>query len=109
MPGGGWHRSTLIGRHRLPHRERHVLDPVVHLGPPGRPEFVNGGLGGRETDHPLDVGHGDQEGTVGIPGTEECVDLEYGSARIARIDARAVVDDSFEDRQRPDPHATMLA
>jgi hypothetical protein len=29
--------------------------------------------------------------------------------RIARVDARAVVDDSLEDRQRAEPHATMLA
>lgn len=81
----------------------------MHLGAPRRSEVVNRGLGGRETDHPLDVGHGDQKGAVGIPGADERIDLEYGSARISRIDARAVVDDSLEDRQGPDPHATMLA
>lgn len=107
--GAGGGRSGGIGRDRLPHREGHVLDPVVHLGAPRRSEVVNGGLGGCDSDHPLDVGHGDEKGTVGIPGAQERIDLEDGSARITRIHARAVVDDSLEDRQRSDPHATMLA
>jgi len=81
----------------------------VHFGTARRSEVVHRSLGGCDSDHPLDVGHGDEKRTVGIPGAQERIDFEDGPTRIARIDARAVVDDSLEDRQRPDPHATMLA
>ena len=67
------------------------------------------GVGGLEADHPLEVGDRDEQRAVGVAFAQQRVDLEHRMGRIARVDARAVVDDPLEDRQRPQPHATMLA
>ena len=63
---------------------------------------------GVEADHALEVGDRDEQRTVGVALAQDRVDLEHRVGRIARVDARAVIDDSLEDRQRPQPHATML-
>lgn len=81
----------------------------MDFGPTRAAQLVHRSLGGRNPDHALHVGDRDQEGSVGVAGAEERVDLEYGATGFPRIDARAVVDDPLEDRQGPDPHATMLA
>ena len=70
---------------------------------------LDGGLGRGEPDHPFHVGDGHEERSVGVAGPQERIDLEDGSTGVAGIDAGAVVDDPLEHRQRPDPHATMLA
>lgn len=62
-----------------------------------------------ETDHTLDVRDRDEQRTVGIAVTQERVDLEHRVGGIARVEADAVVDDSFEDGEGADPHAGMLA
>ena len=81
----------------------------MHLGASDGTEVVHGGFGGGDPHHAFHVGDGDEERSVGIAGTEEGIDLEHRATGIAGVDARAVVDDPLEDRQRPDPHATMLA
>ena len=101
--------SDVVGSNRFPHRERHVLHPVVDLGTARAAQFADGGLSGGEADHPLHVGDGDEERSVGVSGPQERIDLEDGATGVTGIDAGAVVDDPLEHRQRPDPHATMLA
>ena len=89
------------GRDDLPDRERDVLDAVVHLGPSGPAQLSEAGLGRREPDHPFEVGDGDEQGAVGITLPDHGVHLEHRTGRIPGVDARAVVDDPLEDRQRP--------
>ena len=97
------------GREHLPHREAHVLDAVVYLGASGPPELGQARVRRLESDHALEVGHGNEQRTVGVAVAQQRVDLEYRTRGIARIDAGAVVHDSFEDRKRSQSHATMLA
>jgi hypothetical protein len=93
----------------LPHDERDVFDPVVYLGAARTPELAQTGVRRVETDHAFDLRHRDEQWAVGVALTEQCVDFEHGMGRIGGLDARAVVDDPLEHRQRPEPHATMLA
>jgi hypothetical protein len=93
----------------LPHRERHVLDAVVRFGPAGPAELADAGVRRREADDALEVGDRDEQWTVGVALPQHRVDLEHRMGRIAWVDARALIDDSLEDRQRSEPHATMLA
>ncbi len=61
-----------------------------------------------DADHPFEVGDRDEEGSVGVSFAQQRVDLEYGMRGITGVEADAVVDDPFEDRQRAHSHATML-
>ncbi len=92
----------------LPHRERHVLDAVVRLGPAGPAELADARVRRLEADDALEVCDRDEQWTIGVALPQEGVDLQHRVGGIAWIDARAVIDDSLEDRQRPEPHATML-
>ncbi len=96
-------------RDDFPQRERHVLDAVAALGASGSAELGDTHVGGVESEHPLEVGDRDEQWSVGVTLSEHGVDLEHRVHRIGRVDARAVVDDSLEDRQCTEPHATMLA
>jgi hypothetical protein len=63
---------------------------------------------GLVADHGPVLGHREQERTrlgVGVAGAQQGVDLERGTAGVRRVDARAVVDDPLEHRQRTYPHA----
>ncbi len=92
----------------LPDRERHVLDAVVRLGPPGPTELADARVRRLEADDALEVGDRDEQWTVGVALPQQRIDLQHRVGGIARIDTRAVIDDSLEDRQRSEPHATML-
>jgi hypothetical protein len=93
----------------LPHRERHVLDPVVRLGASRPTQFAHARLRDLEPEHALEIGDRDQQGPIRIARAQQRIDLEHRMRRIAWVDAGAVVDDPLEHRQRPEPHATMLA
>jgi hypothetical protein len=96
-------------RDHLPHRERDVLDSIVRLGATRSAQFADARFGDLEAEHALEVGDRDEQGPVRVAGPEDRVDLEHRVRGIARVDAGAVVDDPLEHRQRPQPHATMLA
>jgi hypothetical protein len=96
-------------RDDFPQRERHVLDAVAALGASGPAELRDTRVGGVESEHSLEIGDRNEQWSVGVTLSEDGIDLEHRVHRIGRVDARAVVDDSLEDRQRPEPHATMLA
>ena len=81
----------------------------MHLGATGPAEFAHAGFGGFEAEDPFEIGDRDEQRAVGVTFSQYCVDLEYRMSRVAGVDARAVVDDPLEDRQCPQPHATMLA
>ena len=103
-------RDVPLGVDHLPHRERDVLDAVMRSrsgrfgGARARHAF-----GGVEADHALEFGDRDEQWAVGVALAQQGVDLQYRMGGITRVDARAVIDDPLEDRQRPEPHATMLA
>jgi hypothetical protein len=107
--GGVSFVGASAGSDHLPDREGDVLDPVVHLGPAGPAELSDAGLGRFEAEYSFEVGDRHEERSVGVARPEDGVDPEHGVSGITRVDARAVVDDPFEDRQRPQSHATMLA
>ena len=96
-------------RDYLPHRERDVLDAVVGLGPAGPAELGHARLRRLEAEHALEIGDRDEQRTVGVALPHHRVDLQDRMGRVARVDARAVIHDPLEDRQRPESHETMLA
>jgi hypothetical protein len=96
-------------REALPERERHVLDAVVSFGAPDATQLAYERVRGVDTDHVLEIRDRDEQRAVGIAGAQEGVDFEHGACRIARVDADAVVHNSFEHGQGADPHATMFA
>ena len=62
-----------------------------------------------EADHALEIGDRDEQWAVRVALAQQRVDLQHRMGRITGVDARAVIDDPLEDRQCPEPHATMLA
>jgi hypothetical protein len=101
--------ECVSGRDDLPQRERDVLDAVARLGATRAAELGHARLRGLEAHDAFEVGDRDQQWSVGVAVSQHRVDLEDRVRRIPRVDARAVVDDPLEDRQRPEPHETMLA
>ena len=76
---------------------------------PARRSSATHAFVGLEAEHAFEVGDRDEQRPVGVALAQQRVDLEYRMGGVARVDARAVVDDPLEDRQRPESHATMLA
>jgi hypothetical protein len=91
----------------FPHGEGDVLDAVARFGAPGRAEDRERGRRRVDTDHAFEVGNRDEQRPVGVALAQQRVDLEHRMRRIVAVDASAVVDDSLEDRQRSQSHATM--
>lgn len=63
------------------------------------------------SDHRDVVRHAQQQRSrlgIGVTRTEQCLDLERRTARLGDVHAAAVVDDPFEDGERPDAHASVL-
>lgn len=65
-------------------------------------------LGPREPEHALELGHGQEQGTVGVALAQHRVDLEHRPTRVGVVDAPAVVDDAFEDGCREDAHRGIM-
>ena len=93
----------------MPHREGHVLDAVANLGAAGFSQLRGSEFCSIESHHAFEVGDRNEQRTIGVAVSQHGVDLEHWMGWIAVVDADAVVDDSFEDRQCPHAHATMLA
>ncbi len=81
----------------------------MYLGATCTPELADAGLRRVETDHAFEVRYRYEERTVGVALSEQRVDFEHRMRGMGGVDARAVIDDPLEHRQRPEPHATMLA
>lgn len=96
-------------REHLPHLEADVLDAVVCLGPARPAELAQARVRRLESDHAFEIGDGNEQRAVGVAVAQQRVDFEYRMGGIARIDARAVIDDSLEDRKCSQSHPTMLA
>lgn len=92
----------------LPHREREVLDPVPNLGTSLGSELGDVPLGPGEPEHALQLGHREQQRTVGVAGAQHGVDLEHRSARVGGVEARAVVHDAFEHGGHEDAHGVIM-
>ena len=79
------------------------------LGSSAPAELLHARVSRVEADHALELGDRDEQWAVGVALAQQCVHLQHRMDGITGVDARAVIDDSLEDRQCPEPHATMLA
>lgn len=92
----------------FPQAKHEVLDAVVRLGSARVSQPGQRGGDTFEADHAFVIGHSDQQWAVGVTRPNNRVDLEHRASGFAFVDTNAVIDDSFEDRERANPHGRML-
>ncbi len=94
--------------HLFPHGEGDVFDSVVYFRATSISKLWQCGCCRRHADHALEIRDRDEERSIGISVSKDCVNGERGVAGAIGVDEHAVVDDPLKHRVGQNSHSALL-